>query len=182
MPRLLGQTSSHGSTIINCPYMVLYYREVSLHSRGVQALKHQAGPKGPWQHVWDGMRCHPSKFEPASSSVVPSCKGQAIQLHMPHTHAPPQNTHFTKTRPKPSKGHGRPPKHSWCHPPTILYICKKGPTSAPNGRGRLKSVPPAPCMDMWPCPNLACMTGEWHWLGVISLMVDRCPMKGTSNG
>ena len=26
------------------------------------------------------------------------------------------------------------------------------------------------------------MTGEWHWLGVISLMVERCPMKETSNG
>ena len=135
LPRLLGQTSSHGSTIINCPYMVLYYREVSLHSRGVQAFKHQAGPRGAWQHVWDGMRCHPSKFELDSSSLVPSCKGQAIQLHMPHTHAPPQNTHFTKTRPKPSKGHGRPPKHSWCHPPTILYICKKGPIRIPKKSG-----------------------------------------------
>ena len=105
--------------------MVLYYREVSLHSRGVQAFKHQAGPRGAWQHVWDGMRCHPSKFELDSSSLVPSCKGQAIQLHMPHTHAPPQNTHFTRTRPKPSKGHGRPPNIPGATPQLSFISAKK---------------------------------------------------------
>ena len=127
---LLAQTSSHGPKTIKCLSMVLSCRQPSLRSRGVEAFRHQGGPKWPWLHELEGMRRHLSKVDPNGPTVVPSCKGDAIQLiqhHMPHTHAPPQNTHFTKTCPKPSRGHGRPPKHSWCHPSYILYICKKGP-------------------------------------------------------
>ena len=62
-----------------------------------------------------------------------------------------------------SKSIGLAVAHGGRFPQPLLSDSMKG--SAPNGRGRLKSVPPAPCMDMWPCPNLAGMTGEWHSLG-----------------
>ena len=133
-----AQTSSHGPKTIKCLSMVLYCRELLLHSRGVEAFSRQGGPMWPWLHELQGMRRHLSKVDPNGPTVVPSCKADAIQLiqhHMPHTHAPPQNTHFTKTCPKPSRGHGRPPKHSWCHPSYILYICKKGPIRIPKKSG-----------------------------------------------
>ena len=92
---LLAQTSSHGPKTIKCLSMVLYCRELLLHSRGVEAFSRQGGPMWPWLHELEGMRRHLSKVDPNGPTVVPSCKGDAIQListtcpiHMHHLKIP----------------------------------------------------------------------------------------------
>ena len=83
---LLAQTSSHGPKTIKCPSMVLSCRQLSLHSRGVEAFSHQGGPKWPWLHELEGMRRHLSKVDPNGPTVVPSCKGDAHPApHAPYT-------------------------------------------------------------------------------------------------